>query len=1013
MGVEWTPISWPLTGGIETKKSPLAVAPGSHIRLENVRQERDNEWRARNGWTHSAIDDLPSFPVREVGLPGGGRVAMTNESGTSPAGLLYESGDASARWRRMDSTICGQTTPGLWARSAISAADAVVQVDYCEGSVYSLEAQAGFVGASLGLYVRIQNKTDGTVLPNSATWPTGLISATGIRPRCIAVNGLLWLIYVETSTNKVVAQAWNDSTGAPSVVNAIQPSNVNAIHFMDAFSYTASSVTVVFRDSAGTKMRFQEFNSTTGANITNVLVAAVDCDVGLSLCPDPDLSGIRFAMVSTTSPVTAMVRLNSAGVVQTLDVLDTVASTAMTGCGYAAGAGYIAIYSGAKFATAKKVGGIVGAPLVLAASGPYSVDSVAWRGASTDAMHVLVGIHANGATDPQDSYFEIAIPYATGSATSVNSFPEPQARLLPLQAGPWANAVTPGHLPHMQDLFGSFVGALLRKGRYGVAAGAEASQYAVDRWQVTYLAPSNFPPMNIGQGTVTNSAAFLPSGQLLTSAGAALVGHGLCCIPIKPTLTPAVGALTYGYLIVVEVPNEAGDIWRSPPSTVATATSAAFPISVGVVISALELAERIITVKIYRTKNGGSVFQLVNARTGKASGLLSFTFADSVSDTTLGTGDFYFGEVPATITPAFSHVAVFGNRLFGIERDFPNLWMSKPLQRGLQPEFPGVTPWVVPLADEKGAPTQMYALDDKLMIHKTSAIYSVSGDGPDNLGGGSSISVTRIDSDVGSVAGTPVVSTGAEAFFVSARGINRVDRSANVDYVGAGVDFYLNQPELQVPLTILGGVFSSKTNEIRFIGMTSFGGQMYSLVYDRFHGTWCIDRGAGAGVSSTGFALSRISSGGQEIRYTNGGAMSFEGTAFVTDDAGTPFVPLIGSAWIQAATPQGRFRLRRARALGATSVAGGSITPVMSVLWNFDETGLISPIKEQGSPSAPIVDAANAVRAEFAPRNQKCTAFRLQLQLPSGNTTFRLEQWAAVVGIKRGPQKLTTAERWT
>ena len=142
--------------------------------------------------------------------------------------------------------------------------------------------------------------------------------------------------------------------------------------------------------------------------------------------------------------------------------------------------------------------------------------------------------------------------------------------------------------------------------------------------------------------------------------------------------------------------------------------------------------------------------------------------------------------------------------------------------------------------------------------------------------------------------------------------------------------------------------------------------------------------------------------------------MSFEGDAFTTDDGGVAFSPVIGSAWIQAAGAQGRFRLRRARVLGATTTAlGGSVTPVLTVLWNFDETGAIPPLAESGSPSAPIPDANSTVRAEFAPRNQKCTAFRLQLLLPTGLTTFRLEQWAAVVGIKRGPQKLTTAERWT
>jgi hypothetical protein len=700
---------------------------------------------------------------------------------------------------------------------------------------------------------------------------------------------------------------------------------------------------------------------------------------------------------------------------------DPVSSNQVTGCAYSS-TDWMIVYSGGggALASVKKVAGVVGARMQLVATGPYSIDSVAWRDAGTDAMHFLAGIHANAVTDPQDSYFEMAIPFATGSNVGVNAFPEPQARLLPLQAGPGPAAVTPGHLVHVQGS-GIYTCGLLRKGRYGVAAGADASQFAIDRWTATYLNTFDFPAQNLGIGTSTNSASFLPAGQLLTCAGAQLVGHGLSAIPIKPVTTPGVGGAltvtsTYGHQVVVEVPNENGDVWRSPPSTptVTVLTGGQNQISVAVVISGLELLNRIVTVKIYRTKANGSVFQLVNARTGKASALTSFTFLDQVSDVTLATGDFYFGEVPATITPAFSHTAIFGNRFWGIERDFPNLWMSKPLQRGLQPEFTGVTPWVISLADEKGAPTALYALDDKLMVHKLGAVYAVAGDGPDNLGGGSSITVTRIDSDVGSLVGTPVVSTGAEAFFVSARGFQRVDRSGQIDFVGAGVDVFLNQPDLggfQYP--ILTGVFSSKTNEVRFIGMTSFGGQMITLVYYRQQKIWYVDKGAGTGVSSTGFAISRMSANGTEIRYTNAGTMSFEGDSTSVDDGGVAFVPSIGSAWIQSAGPQGRFRLRRARALGATISGGGSITPTMTVLWNFDETGAISPVSEHGSPSAPIVDVASTVRAEFAPRNQKCTAFRLQLTLPSGNTTFRLEQWAAVVGIKRGPQKLTTAERWT
>src|SRR4029079_5443491 len=125
MGVRWQPIAWPITGGIDTRKAPVAVAPGSFIKLQNVRQERDGEWRTRAGTTHNALDDVGAGLTREVGLPGGARVGMTRESGFSPAVRAYSSGSTVARWATPIAGDCSQSSPSLWARRTIVATDSV------------------------------------------------------------------------------------------------------------------------------------------------------------------------------------------------------------------------------------------------------------------------------------------------------------------------------------------------------------------------------------------------------------------------------------------------------------------------------------------------------------------------------------------------------------------------------------------------------------------------------------------------------------------------------------------------------------------------------------------------------------------------------------------------------------------------------------------------------------------------------------------------------------------------
>jgi hypothetical protein len=693
-------------------------------------------------------------------------------------------------------------------------------------------------------------------------------------------------------------------------------------------------------------------------------------------------------------------------------------SDQVTGVAYQAGAGFMAVYhpiTGGIVAV-KKRGGVVSAPVVLvpAVATGYTLNTVAWRAIGTDLTRYILGLHSPS-SDAQDSYFEMAVPFDTG-ATVLNSFPEPQARLLPLQSGPSANAVWPGALSHVQDLGNqTFCAGLVRLGRIGRASGTAVNQYAIDAWRVEYPSETTAQSKNWGAGTTTDSAGFIPAGSLLQSVHGEVMSHGVAAIPLKPAFVSQAGGgaltalATYGWFVTVEVPNANGDVWRSPPSTplVVTLTGANNLVNFGVQISATELANRVITVKIWQTLANGSLYRLMSSRTGLASTLQSFaTFGSSLDSTTAG-GEPFSGEVPATITPAFTHTVLFGGRMWGITRDFPELWMSKPLQKGLQPEFPGVSPFAISLSDEAGEPTGLAQLDDKLVVFKRNSIYFVQGDGPDNAGGGVAPTVTRIDSDLGSVVGGSTVSTGSEVFFVADRGIHRVKISGEVDYVGSPLDKYFNQVELGSPSVVCGAVFSTTRNEIRFSCSSGSAG-ITAFVYDRARNIWYYDIW-GLGVPS----LTRYSSSG-EIRYTSTGLMYFEGNLTVSDDAGTPFVSVIGSAWIQGAGQQGRFRVRRARVLGQQPLISGTpTTPVMKIFYNFDESGLLFPTAETASPTAAIAATLPTIRAEMAPRVQKCTSFRTDLTIPAGSSGLRLEQWAAVIGIKKGPQKLNTAERWT
>lgn len=1018
-------LTWPLTGGLDTKKAPFLIAPGSHITLDNVRMERMGEWKLRPGTTHNTADDLPGGnpALRAVELPGGGAVALCRQTDDTSAARIYSPSAVSPRWSQPTTQAASQSTPGYWTRQPVAGTNPAPTLTSMAVSATGLKLVAWWSGAGGPLIAEL-----GT--PEGEYQNVASVGGAS-RPRCTYVSSSDRLVMFFASGANLFASVWNGTSGAFVATTSIAAdfsTVVDLSGILDAITYGSSATaTAIYSSTTGTNLHQVEFNPST-AGVTNVNLAIVANETA-SLLPDPDNSGLRFIALSNNVPAQRVLRTNAAGAIQTNDLIDTKNTVLqMAGCAYQAGAGFMVVYmdgyppvtgTGAVYAI-KKRSGVLSAIVQLAPAGhPITLDTNAWREPGTDLMRFIMGLHVAGGSSPGDfqhTFYEMAMEFENGSASISNLFPEPQARLLPLAAGPGPSAATFGQrngvLPQVQRLAADrYIVPLVRLSRIANAGGQQVSAYAVDTFTVNYANLSNATTLTVGRPVKGTQAAYLPAGNLLQSAnGSSVVVHGASALPFQPSVTDAgAGALSagaYSWLITVEMPDEIGAFWRSGPSVPASLTLAAsHKATVVAKLIPMENGSRLRRVKLWRTQANGSAYQLAGQVIDTIANTTTVTFNDNVSDLQLQgsdflPADFYAGSGnPTTITPRFSYVAFWDGRLWGVDADFPtHVYFSKALRPGIAPEF--TAGQVLVVDDELGDLSNMVALDDKLLLLKgTSAgmgAYAVTGPGPDDLAGGNQYAVTRFSSDVGSIAGTPVVSCGDEAYMVALRGVYSINRSLEISFVGAAIDQFVNQPQVQTQEAFLSAMFDRETNEVRFQTTN------YRLIYNRLWGFWYRDTGLSGALFTTTIGL-------VQYFFRSDATVWFEDPTQVTDGNGLPVVGAIRSPWLKPANIEGYLRLYRARLLGLRTPGGASADLVIQVFYDFVDT-----VVETDTPTtAPVPNSP--FRADVRPRHQKCTAFSLQVLINpdiGGDGLSRIEAWSVLVGLKDGMQKLPQGNRW-
>ncbi len=982
------PIDWPILGGIDTKRAPFALAPGSNTLAQDIRQERLGEWRRRDGFGQSGQDTV-QYPGFFSGLlgPGGafeGSAALWSfysQSVTDPS---------TVRWRLGD--IVSRDAPFSRPRYPIAESES------------STTAFARLGNAAVATTVDVNGTTWFNFIDTSSMASLARPGGAFASVRAVATDTYLSVVTVDGAGSMSV-YVYQPSTSVLNVYSGIK-AGMNAAPYLDVQWYGGATFTIVCRE-VGDTVRFIEFNPATGTKATDVALAAVSCASTLSLLADPGASGVRFVATSHTTPTTRILRVSSAGAILTNDQVEAVASTHVTGVASAAGANWDVIYqtTAPTLKVNSKAGGVVAAPVALQGAagwdGATTIDSQAWYEPGLEApyekWHVIVGVHSQNTSDPQDTWIEIALFFGSFSPglARVTSSPVPLAA-----AG---RNVTPGTLLQVTRMSaGRFAFALPVQIQYEQNASVVVRHFSVDMFDHQYASISSVGTAPIGPPVAFGQTAFIPGPRLsfIDNATGTIRPLGTAVPPRQLSVVPSVaaGLLTplkqYQYTAVLEELDPDGNGWRSPPAepTIVNMGAGQNTNTLTFFAYALDSASFPYRLAFFRTQGDGSDFRRIYSQPYLPGATVVYT--DLLADAAINKGEFVYttGEIPTDITPPASYLALSDGRLWYCNREYgTEVGYSKKLRPGRLPEFNNVM-IVDGLTDNKGDCTGLLGMDGATIIFKESAVYTATGDGFDDGGGGNNYVVSRIEGALGAIPGSPMISLGNEAYYVSTLGIMRLKQEA--EFIGSPVDAFLHQPRINTPETVRAVVYVPKWDEVRFVTNASV------LVYNRTFQIWYRFKGALANGSPLAHSFVI---GGRQYIVREDGLTFVEGDTDQLTDGASPFEGLLQSQWVTPAGSEGRFRLYMARLLAKRTGGGSSILPRLDIFTNYDDD---NPLAFE--PVLTVNPEDDTVRLEARPnvRDATVTSFSERVTFPAGDSTWRIERWAAVVGVRDGYQRL-------
>lgn len=365
-----------------------------------------------------------------------------------------------------------------------------------------------------------------------------------------------------------------------------------------------------------------------------------------------------------------------------------------------------------------------------------------------------------------------------------------------------------------------------------------------------------------------------------------------------------VGALipgSYSYRLYYEWTSATGEFFQSTFAgdvvVVLSAPNNTITLKIPTLVHTLKTG---VQIGIYRTLVGQGIFHRVSGMANDPTQDF-VSFVDTVADVTIATAAIDYRssspqELDNIAPPGASVIAVGQNRVFIAGAEDPNLVLASKLQGfGVALNFNDALQIAVPPAG--GAPvTALSFIGDELVIFRESAIYTVAGAGPDNVGlGGVFQQPVTISNDVGCVDAASVLRTPVGLMFKSRRGIYMLGGDG-LSYVGADVERFNTE-------AVTSAVALPDRHEVRF---TLASGRMLVFEYlERRWSDWTVG------------GLHSVVSKGQHVVLKDATGVALGETAGSFQDDGVSYSLIFEFGWFEIDGLQGYQRVRDMLLLGA------------------------------------------------------------------------------------------------
>lgn len=327
------------------------------------------------------------------------------------------------------------------------------------------------------------------------------------------------------------------------------------------------------------------------------------------------------------------------------------------------------------------------------------------------------------------------------------------------------------------------------------------------------------------------NAQHLTGGFLWEYDGVKPVEHSFHVYPdsIVATTSTTGGNLTnqqYFYSFTYEWTDAAGNLHRSAPSiptgvlTTGSNTSTN-TINVPTLRLTYKIAPNSVRLVGYRWSTAQQTyyqFTSISSPVLNDPSIDSIAVVDTLADTSIvGNVILYTtgGVIENIAAPACAASTLFKSRLFVLDAENRNLiWYSKQVIAGTPVEMSDLFTIYVPPTQGAQGPTgpitALSAMDDKLIIFKESAIYYLTGTGPDNTGANNDFSEpVFITATVGSINPRSIVFQPQGIMFQSDKGIWMLGRDLSTSYIGADVQSFNGN-------TVTSALTVPSTTQVRF-----------------------------------------------------------------------------------------------------------------------------------------------------------------------------------------------------